>query len=408
MNKYDLIVVGGGISGIATAVSAAREGLKVLLIEKGGTLGGAMSYSLVYPFMIRSVDNQPFKFVNAGIFNEMLERHKNYGEVSYETYKFVFDDMLCEAGVDVLFHSTVFKVDSNNRKIKSVSVSATAGIIEFFADYFIDATGDGELIAMSGCEFQLGRESDGLCQPMTTCFRVAGVDTNRFKEEYGNLQQLYKEKTELGLMKNPRENILSFLGLGGGIVHFNTTRIIEHDSTNVFELSRAEMLGRRQVSEFLEFMRENSKAFKDARLVSIANTIGVRESRKLKGEYILTGDDLISCRKFEDAIALGCYEIDIHNPTGSGTHLHYFKNGEYYQIPYRSLLPKEYDNMLVVGRCLSADHVAHSAVRIMPICACMGQAAGIAVALAKKSDKNMHIVNVNEVREILIKNGAVL
>ena len=138
MNKYELIVVGGGISGVASAVCAAREGLKVLLIEKGGTLGGAMSYSLVYPFMKRTIKNQPFKVVNAGIFEEMIERYKNYGEASYETFKFVFDDMLCEAGVDVLFHSTVFKVDANDRNIKSVSVSAAAGIIEFFADYFIN------------------------------------------------------------------------------------------------------------------------------------------------------------------------------------------------------------------------------------------------------------------------------
>ncbi len=407
MKKYDLIVVGGGLSGVAASVCAAREGLKVLLIEKEGALGGAMVNNLVYPFM-RTTTREPVKIVNAGIFAEMRKRHKQYGESSFESYKFVFDDMVSEAGVDVLFHSTVFKVVADERRIKSVFVSAAADVLEFTADYFIDATGDGELITMSGCEFQLGRESDELCQPMTTCFRMGGIDVKLFKEEYSDIQQLYKQKRESGEIKNPRENILTFLGLGKDVVHFNTTRIIKHDPTNVFELSEAEKLARCQIVEIIDFLRKNSKAFDNAYIISIANNIGIRESRKLKGEYVLTEEDVVSCRDFEDTIALGCYEIDIHNPSGTGTHIHMFENGEYYKIPYRSLLPKEFDNMLVAGRCLSADHTAHSAVRIMPICACLGQAAGIAVAVAKDSEKNMHKVDIKAVRKKLVESGAVI
>ena len=406
MKKYDLIVVGGGISGVASAVSAGREGLKVLLVEKTGALGGAISNNLVYPFMRYWIGGDKDNLVNAGIFKEIVNRRLAYNEPSYEAFKFVFDDMVAEAGVDVLFHSNVFSVSKNERNVKSVFVTANAQTLEFQADFFIDATGDGELIALSNCEFQVGRESDGLCQPMTTCFRVGGVDTEKFKEERPHLQELYKKLREEGAIKNPRENILVFFGLGEGVLHFNTTRVIKKDPTNAFELSQAEFLARRQIVEMLKFLKENSTACNHAFLLNIASGIGIRESRKLKGEYVLTGEDILSLKNFEDTIALGNYEIDIHNPEGTGTHIHYFEDGEYYKIPYRSLLPKEYDNLLVVGRCLSAEHTAHSAVRIMPICACLGEAGGIAISTAKKTGTNTHTVDVLSIRKTLIEKGA--
>ena len=412
MKKYDLVVVGGGISGVAAAVSGAREGLSVLLIEKEGVLGGAMSNNLVYPFMRCTTKGENSRLINAGIFKEMLTRYGNH-KISYEIFKFIFDDMVISAGVDVLFHATVFDVKTEGRNIKSVSVNASASVFDISADFFIDATGDGELIALSGCEFQLGREQDGLCQPMTTCFRLGGIDVKKFCDEqwnyideWYNIQRKYKEWKKEGKIKNPRENILVFFGLGDGVGHFNTTRVIKHDPTNPFELSEAEIISRQQILEMIDFLKENSEACKNAFLISVANGIGIRESRKLKGVYILTQEDIVSCREFEDTIALGSYDIDIHNPEGTGTHIHEFGDGEYYKIPYRSLLPKEYDNMLVAGRCLSADHYAHSAVRIMPICACLGEAAGTALAIAKKSGKNAHSVDIGAVRQRLEENGA--
>ena len=160
-----------------------------------------------------------------------------------------------------------------------------------------------------------------------------------------------------------------FTGLGRNILHLNTTRVIRHDPTDPFSLSDAELEGRRQVYEMFRFLKENAASCRDAELISIASHIGVRESRKLKGVHVLTADEIKQMVDFEDTIAVGNYEIDIHNPEGTGTTLYYFNGGEYYKIPYRSLLPKEYDNLLVAGRCLSATHEAHSAVRIMPICA---------------------------------------
>ncbi len=407
MKKYNLIIVGGGISAVAAAVSAARRGLSVLIIEKFGCLGGALNNSLVYPFM-RHVTWSGKKVLSAGIFEEMKKRHTDYGDTSWETFKFVFDDMITENGIDVLFHSTVFKAETDGRTIKSVSVATKSGVLEFEADFFIDASGDGELIFMTGCDTQLGRESDNLCQPMTTCFRMNGVDIELFKKEKAELIKLYNQKQEEGLIKNPRENILVFYGQGKDVLHLNTTRIVKHNPVDAFEVSKAEMLARKQVYEIFDFLKKNSKSCKNASIINIAAHIGVRESRKLKGEYILTGDDLKNMVKFPDTIAVAAYDLDIHNPEGTGTTLYVFQNEDYYYIPYRSLLPKEYDNMLVAGRCISADHMAHSGVRVMPTCATMGEAAGMAVALALENGRNAHTLDIELLRAELKKAGAVV
>ncbi len=416
MKHYDLIVAGGGLTGVSAAVRAAREGLSVLLIEKSGTLGGAISNNLVYPFMkyITPVDGKN-KVLCAGIFAEMRERENAYKKCNAvyrfhpEYFKLLLDDMVSDAGVEVLFHATLFEANVAGRCVKTVRVATTtSGVIELSADFFIDATGDGVLMAEAGCAYQLGREQDGLCQPMTTCFRMCGVDVELFRAERPRLQELYKEAQARGEIKNPREDILTFTGIGEGVLHFNTTRVVKEDPTDPFAVSRAEIVARRQIHEIVEFLKKNSKAFEHATLVSVATEIGVRESRKLLGEYVLTADDLLSLTIFEDAVALGNYDIDIHNPAGTGTNIHYFKEGEYYSIPYRSFLPKELDNLLVAGRCLSATHEAQAAVRVMPICACMGDAVGTAIALAKKTGTNTHTVDVQAVRKLLLENGAEL
>lgn len=413
--KYNLVVAGGGLSGVAAAVSAAREGLKVLLVEKSGCLGGAIANNLVYPFMPywTKVDNDK-KYLSQGILKEIKERHDEYvddckdHEFNSEYLKIVLDDMTAEANVDVLFHAVVYDVKTENRKVKSVEITAKAQKITVDADFFIDATGDGELFFLAGCDYQLGRESDNLCQPMTTCFRMSGVDLDLFTEERPRLQQLYKEKQAKGEIKNPRENILVFFGVGEDVLHFNSTRVVMLDPTNPFDVSKAEVIARKQIHELISFLKENSNAFEESALISVAINIGVRESRKLRGVHILTGDELINCTRFEDSIALGNYDIDIHSPTGTGTSHRYFAEGEYYTIPYRSLLPKEYDNLLVAGRCISATHEAQASVRIMPICCCLGEAAGMAVAIAHKTSTDVHSVDVALLQQKLKNNGAVL
>lgn len=417
MKKYDFIVVGGGLSGVAAAVSASRQGLKTLLIERSGSLGGAITNNLIYPFMrywTTDTESGERKDLSAGIFSEMRSREKDYPSVGSgihfapEYYKFILDDMVSEAGVDVLLHATLFETVTDGEKISTVKVVTKSGVLEFGADFFCDATGDGELFYLAGCDFQLGRESDGLCQPMTTCFRMSGVDIEQFDLDRAELQRRYKEQKADGCIQNPREDILVFKDIGDGILHFNTTRIIKHDPTDVFDVTAAEISARRQVCEMEKFLRENSSAFDNATIISVANEIGIRESRKLKGVHILTVDELKGMVDFEDAIALGNYDIDIHNPAGSGTSHYYFGKGEYYKIPYRSLLPKEYDNLLVCGRCISATHEAQASIRIMPICATLGEAAGVAAAVAKNSGATAHTVDVKEVQNVLRKSGAAI
>ena len=414
--KYNLVVAGGGLTGVAAAVSAAREGLKVLLVEKSGCLGGAISNCLIYPFMpfyTRMPEDGSKKYLSQGIFKEIKQRHEKYmpgcedKEFNSEYIKLVFDEMAEQAGVDVLFHGVVYGVKTDGRQITAVEITSKSRNITAEADFFVDATGDGELFYLAGCDFQLGRDGDGFCQPMTTCFRISGVDVELFGKEKPRLQQLYKEKQASGEITNPRENILVFR-FSNDVLHFNTTRIVKLNPTDPFDVSRAETLARRQIYEIICFLKENSKAFDNSTLISVAVDIGVRESRKLKGVHILTAEELIACTRFEDSVALGNYDIDIHSPTGTGTSHRYFADGEYYTIPHRSLLPKEYDNLLVAGRCLSATHEAQASVRIMPICCCLGEAAGTAAATAFNSGKNAHTVDVKAVQAKLIQNGAVL
>lgn len=417
MEKYDLIVVGGGLSGVAAAVSAAREGCKVLLVEQSGCLGGAMSVNLVYPFMrfwTKMPETGEIKELSAGIFREMNQRQEQYIQplnntrFNPDSFMLVLDEMCVEAGVEVLFHAALCGADVKDGKIRSVLLATKAGLMEMEAESYIDATGDGDLMAFAGCDFQLGRESDGLCQPMTTIFRMSGVDVEGFKADRPRLQEIYKQQQAEGKIQNPRENILTFYGLGEGIVHFNTTRIIKLDPTDPFAVSKAEMVARRQIFEMYRFLKENTASCANAAICNTAISIGVRESRKLKGEHILTVEELKACTCFEDAIALGNYDVDIHNPAGPGTSHYYFKDGDYYTIPYRSLVPREISNLLVAGRCISATHEAQASVRIMPICATLGQAAGTAAAVAKQTGTNVHDVDVSKVRSLLRQNGAAI
>ena len=415
MERYDLIVVGGGLTGVAAAVSAAREGLKVLLAERNGSCGGALANNLVYPFMEwwTPKKGENVKELSAGIFAEMRERMNRYKVPDkkhhfYSEYcKIILDDMLEEAGVTVLYHAALCGVNTDGTAVKSLVFAVKNGLLEADADFYVDASGDGDLMAFAGCEFCLGRTEDGYCQPMTTCFRLGNIDIKKFREELPEMQKKYKEEQAKGNLINPRENLLVFFGTGTGVVHFNTTRVVKHDPTDPFAVSRAEILARKQIRELVELLK-GFESCKNVEILSIAAEIGVRESRKLVGEYVLTQEDLKACTMFEDSIALGNYDIDIHSPTGAGTSHYYFEDGTYYSIPYRSLVPKEFGNLLVAGRCLSATHEAQASVRIMPICATLGQAAGTAVAVMHKTETDNKTVSVKAVQEILEKNGAAI
>ena len=417
MEKYDIIVIGGGIAGSAAALSAAREGSKVLLIERSNALGGTATNSLVIPFMPYHCTDPETKErfpLAQGIFLEILEEIKKcnslyeYTDLEFDTsfneeyLKVILNRLLLKAGVKLLFHSYLIDSETKDGHISSVTVANKSGKQTFYADYFIDTTGDGDLAAMSGCDFRLGRKEDGLCQPMTLCFRMGNVDVDKYvNEERADAIKLYKEYKAAGKIKNVYEKILTFRTPSKGVLHFNSTRIVKKSPINAFDITEAEIEAREQVFELVAFLKENVSAFKDAVLLSTATQIGVRESRMIEGEYTLGQEDLLALTRFEDSIAACNYDMDIHNPEGSGTTHHYFKAGEYYTIPYRCLTPKKTDNLLVAGRCISVTHEAQASIRIMPTCFCTGQAAGIAAAVAASHKTDVKSIDIKEVQQKL-------
>lgn len=417
MKKYDLAVIGGGFAGVSAAISAARTGANVIIIEKSNCFGGAATGALVNPFMPYSTKiNGEWIQLCRGIFKEICENlygaHAMLGDILYgdsfleEELKYLLNNMLKNAGVDILFHANLFEAERLGDTVRSVKVAVRAEVVKIEADYFIDAPGDAQLAYILGCPTRLGRESDNLCQPMTLCFRLGNVNTQSFYESLDELQKAYKESLEAGELSNPRENILVFKTPVPNVLHFNTTRVVRKNPTSPTELTEAELIARAQVHETYDFMKKHAKGLEDSFLMMTASEIGIRESRMIIGDYVLTEQDCKSLTKFQDAIAACNYDMDIHNPEGKGTSHYYFKSGEYYTIPYRSLIPQKTENLLVCGRCISSDHHAQASYRIMPVVCCIGEAAGTAAGLCARKKIGVRGVDIAELQRTLKANGA--
>lgn len=403
---WDVIVVGGGPGGVPAAVAAARNGARVLLVEGYGFLGGMATSALVLPYMKYSAGNT---IIVRGIFEEFLDMlEKNGGtrkmkipeekliwlntfstdledraHFDDEIMKYVLDRFVLDSGSDILFHTQAIGVLMKDSTIKAVRVFHKGGVEDLSADIFIDSTGDGDIAAWAGAKIEIGREEDNACQPMTTSFRMANVDVERMPSGK-EVNKLYDKARADGEIKNPRENILKFYTIHPDVMHFNTTRVIGKTSLDGWSMTEAEIEGRRQVAEMVRFLNKYVSGFENAYLMKTGAQIGVRESRRVIGKYILTADDVIQGRKFEDGVACGSYAIDIHNPAGTGTKMIYLDEGVYYHIPYRCLIPAGTDNLIVSSRCISATHEAHSSQRVMPTIWGIGQASGTAAALCVK------------------------
>ena len=409
MNKhFDLIVVGGGFAGVAAAMEAARHGRSVLLVDKYNCLGGTAVGGLVLPFMPYSTreegNDRP---LTGDLFLEIVDGLDKLGGLGAnrkcfdeEILKLVLQRMCLKYGVELLFNTTVTDVTVEDGCIKSLSAWGKSRRMTLTADAFIDATGDAELSVLAGASYQLGREEDNLCQPMTLSFRVGGVDLPRAREHRQLLNETYLKWQAEGKVTNPRETVLLFATCHDTVYHFNTTRVVKHDPTDPVEVTKAELQAREQVFEIMEILKE-IPGYEKAFLQSTALQIGIRESRMVEGLYKLTVEDLKGLARFEDAIAVANYDIDIHNPEGSGTSHYYFAPGDWYEIPYRCLVPKGFDNLLVAGRCISSTHEAQASYRIMPYCAELGQAAGAAVAVAQQNGTTLPKVDIKKVQEIL-------
>jgi hypothetical protein len=286
------------------------------------------------------------------------------------------------------------------------------------AKVIIDCTGDGDIAAFSGAPYEVGRSKDRMVQPMTLMFLLEGLVLERFKmyvsahpnEWHGvqGLQALMQQATKQGELKIPRENILLFANVRPNRVLVNSTRVLDTLGTDVWDLTRAELEGRRQVAELTRFFRKYVPGFEAAYVAQSGISTCVRESRRIMGAYVLTAKDVLDAKKFDDAIALGSYPIDLHSPTGKGTILQKIKPGSAYSIPMRCLIPQKVENLLVGGRCISGTHVANASYRTMPICCATGQAAGVCAATAVKSGIKPRAVNYQLVQEELLRQGAIL
>jgi len=413
MKEYacDVLVCGGGPGGLCAAVGSARNGADTMLVERYGYLGGMATAGLVYPFMTRFAGGEQ---IIDGIFQEIIERldaKGGYGGpdrphmFDAETLKVVCDEICLDSGVKLLFHTMLTGAEVNDGIVNRAVIFNKSGEQAIRAKMYVDGTGDADLAYLAGAPCEKGRSSDGLAQPMTLNFRMAGVDKSRMPSR-AEITELYLKARAEGRIDCPRNDVLWFETPRDDEIHFNTTRIIRLDATNADDLTRAEIDARRQVMQYVAFLKSDVPGFEDAYLQMTAPQIGVRESRRVMGEYVLTAEDLLSARKFEDAIARGSYSVDIHDPDGGGTVIKRLPPGESYTIPYRSLVPKKIDNLLIAGRPISATHEAHSAIRVMPIAAAIGEAAGTAAALCVTNNTIPRNLDVGELQRVLRAQGA--
>ncbi|MCK5528052.1 MAG: FAD-dependent oxidoreductase [Kiritimatiellae bacterium] len=425
-HRAEVIVLGGGPGGIGAAVAAAREGKDVLLVEHYGYLGGMASMGEVNPFMPNHLDGES---LDKGIYTEWTDGISYYSGVTGNkrvidppSASLAAEDICLEAGVKLLFHHRLVSVETEGGKITGLVLHSKDGLSVVQADIYIDSTGDGDLAAMAGCPFEMGGESSDAVQPMTMCFKLR-VDAEdlayiaelcpenpaiRFAktaEIFEQIQNAYLVAKADGRIECPRQNILMFPGTDYKTIHFNSSRVISKSAIDGDELSEAEIEGRRQVRQIFECLRRDVPIFKHSRIHSIATQIGVRESRRISGHNYMVRQDFIDAAKYDDGIIRVNYPIDIHSPTGGGTEITELPDGEWYEVPYGCLVPKGIDNLLIGCRAISVDHAVHSSMRVMPPVVSVGQAAGVAAAVAL--DKNITPAEVDgiELKKLLIKRG---
>lgn len=441
----DVLVVGGGPAGLGAAVGAARAGARVVLAERYGFLGGNATAALVMPLMSfhtqQPPPGRPMPFtllpddqdaggdaVIAGVLRELTERLVRSGgaiaptmDTGYvvpfdpEIFKLVALDLLDDAGVEFLFHAFASGViESADRS--DVVFETKSGPVVIRARAVVDCTGDGDIAALAGAPYEIGRDEDGLVQPMTLMFRIVEFDRTRFRQYATDhpgqwrgvhgLWDLIRTAAEAGELDLRREDLLFFATPHDREVSVNSTRVTRVLGTDVWDLTYAEWEARRQLRQIADFLRRRVPGFEESYVAQSGVNIGVRETRRVIGDYRLTADDLLSARKFDDVVARGSYPVDIHNPTGKGTVLKRIPAGEAYDIPLRSLLPQDVPRVIVAGRCISGTHEAHSSYRVMPIAMATGHAAGVAAALAARRAASPRDVPVAEVQEELLRQGA--
>lgn len=446
IKEVDVLVIGGGPAGIAAAIAAGRNHARTLLVERYGFLGG----ELITGLPILTFHTFGGKQVVRGIPQELVDRlvqeggscghlraqgtHVYTWTPCYpEVFKYVSQEMVLESGAEILLHSFVSDVIMDGARIKGVEVVNKSGKTLIYAKNIIDATGDGDIAARAGAPFEKGRVEDGLMQPVSMIFSIANVDVDKAVESirpnypinqelvklgkaqghyirvFGSFAPWQEEIEKTGLFRDKNHGMAMF-SLKENELTFNTSKIFNVDATNAEDLTRAEIEGRRQVFAIARFLKAHAPGFENSHLCSTAPHIGVRESRRIMGEYVLTEDDVLEGKSFSDSVACSGYTIDIHHPTGEKPGLIKFLNNDssYYGIPYRSIVPREIDNLLLAGRCISCTSIALGSVRVIAVCMATGQAAGTAAALATEVQVAPRHLDIAKLRAALVNQNAII
>ena len=417
--KTDVLVVGSGSAGATAAITAARQGVSVALVERYGFMGGTSTQVLDTFYGFYTPGSSAKKVVGGipdFVVDELMRQKKallrpnTYGAgqgITYdpEALKVIWETLALQAGVKLLYHTFVVDVIKEEEKVTGVIAVSKNGFVKLSADVIVDASGDADVAARAGVGFE--SIEDGPVQSLTTTFKLINVDVDKAKAvKKDQLHALMAKAIEEGYTLPRKEGSVHITPLHGVMVT-NMTRVADVNALEPTALTAAEIEGRKQGMEYTRFLIDKVPGYERAELGGFSHQIGVRESRRIFGEYRLNKHDVLSGRKFEDAVAKCGAPIEDHH-AGGDTVWEYLPDGETYDIPYRCLVPQKVEGLLVAGRCLSADHDAHASVRSMGQCMALGQAVGVAAALAVKSGKEPREVNKNVLQNELRTVGAVI
>jgi len=430
LGHFDLIVMGAGSAGASAAIAAARSGSKVLVIDRLPFIGGT-STAVLDTFYGFYTPGEKAKKIVGGIpddvidglksFGSMVERPNTYGAGTGVTYnpehlKVVWESLLIKSGAKILLHALLQQVSVKDGRVKELTLATRAGLCSVTGDFFIDATGDADLSNYAGFGYEKAGEISP-AQTLTTTFKMVNVDlVERKKIKKEQLHELMQDAADNGYELPRREgsdhitpvaNTTATVMTRLDSVRKNSKGEIESVLDDPFFLTESEIAGRRQASEYARFLVDKVPGYKDSSLYGFSTLIGVRETRRVYGDYRVTKSDVLEAKQFDDQVALCGAPIEDHH-SGDGTNWIYLPDGSAVGIPLRSLIVKDSVNTMVIGRCFSASHDAHASIRSMAQCMAMGVAAGVAGSIALANKKEIREVTFSDIRTKIIETGAIL
>ena len=422
----DILIIGSGSAGSTAAIAASQGKHKVTLVERYGFPGGTSTQMLdtFYGFFTPSeiprkiVGGIPDKIVNAlNVSGDIFLRPNTYGAgtgVNYnpEKLKQVWDNLLLQGGVEIFYHSTLVSVESVGETSNCIFFNKGIGFFSIKAKRIIDASGDADYCHWAGIPYEKAGEKE-VAQSMTTTFRMSNVERNEYEGAGGKkmLKEKMAEAYEKGSHQLPRKEGSAHEMCQPKCISTVAVKVVDLDPLDVVGITKAEIEGRRQAFIYEDFFRAEVPGYQNAKIIGLSHQIGVRETRRVYGEYRLTKEDCMSTKTFDNQIFLCGAPIEDHRKSdngGSETFWEYVPNGGTYGIPYGTIVPKESMNTWVVGRCFSATHDAHASCRSMAQTMSMGQAAGLAAILSLDTDLDAKNIDVQKLQDSLIRSGAIL